>query len=569
MILDRLVSGIRECRSFVIPGRHPGDPALAEIFDTYGTTRAGVKVNHVSALGLSAVWRAVNVRSMAMGSLPLFFYKRLANGGRERFSDHPAAWLHDVANSELAMTASTFQQLAQRTKLLWGNHVSWIERRRRDGAPVNLWPQPPDMVRIDETKSGQLVYVFSGNNEPDKTYKPMDVLHFKGPSPDGLWGWSRIKIMRESLGGTMAAQRFAAAWFGQGARMGSIITTLPGTKAEDALKMREYVTKQATGEDNWHRPMVVPGADKVTPIGVPAEDAQFLATQEFGVTEAARLFDVPLGYMGLPNAEPRANAEQGALDFVVMTLGPECGDNEQEIGLKFLATEERKEVYPEYNLDALLRGDFRTRMEGYGTAVNNGLRSVNDVARVENWNPISEEDGGDVRRVPVNTVNLKALVNQTEMPNLTPTPGEPEKKPAKKPAEKKSAVDWVAVYEPMFVDAVSRLVAKERKFFDSQIAKRGESAISREARAAFYASDSFRDPVGFVALPIFRALSASSSPKRDCDASDIVTFKRRYAERSLTMEYPEWLSEGWKLFSHSECVDSVMAYRSADYEPNE
>lgn len=547
MFLDRLVSGFRECRSFVIPGRHPGDPALAELFDSYGPTRAGVKVNHTSALGLSAVWRAVNVRSMAMGSLPLFFYRRLANGGRERFSDHPAAWLHDVANSELAMTASTFQQLAQRTKLLWGNHVSWIERRKRDGAPMNLWPQPPDLVYLDETKSGALVYVFVGDRGPDKTYKPMEVLHFKGPSPDGLWGWSRIKILRESIGGTMAAQRFAAAYFGQGARMGSIITTLPGVKPEDALKMREYVTKQATGEDNWCRPVVVPGADKVTLTSVPAEDAQFLATQEFGVTEAARLFDVPLGYMGLPNAEPRANAEQGALDFVVMTLGPECGDNEQEIGLKFLDAEERKIVYPEYNLDALLRGDFRTRMEGHSIATGSGLRSVNDVARVENWNPISEEEGGDVRRVPVNTVNLKALVNQTEMPNLTPTPGEPEKKPV----EKKSAVDWVAVYEPMFLDATARLVAKERKHFDAQIAKRGEDALTKESRAKFYAEH--RESIRFAFSPSMQSLGG--------DESAIVGLVESYVFAAERATYPEWIGEGSLRWAKEKTLACVAVFK--------
>jgi hypothetical protein len=46
-------------------------------------------------------------------------------------------------------------------------------------------------------------------------------------------------------------------------------------------------------------------------------------------------------------------------------------------------------------VDGLLRGDYKSRMEGYAIAINNGIMSVNDVRRLENLDPLDEDEGGD------------------------------------------------------------------------------------------------------------------------------------------------------------------------------
>ena len=48
-----------------------------------------------------------------------------------------------------------------------------------------------------------------------------------------------------------------------------------------------------------------------------------------------------------------------------------------------------------FNLDAALRGDFKTRQEGLAIQRQNGIINANDWRENENLNPISEEDGGD------------------------------------------------------------------------------------------------------------------------------------------------------------------------------
>lgn len=527
-----------EQRSSVVNPIHPRDPALAEMFGYGQASKSGVVVNEKTAMAHSAVWRAVNLNGMLMGDLPLGVYRRLPDGGKQPLTDHPVyRLLHDVCNPELFQTAFTRQQLSENHELTWGNECAFIERRR-NGTPVALWPHPPNMVSLDVTKGGKLFYVFAGHHEADKTYDPGDVLHHKGMSPDGLWGWSRIRQARESIGQSLAAQQFGGSYFGHGARPGVIVTTLPGFRPEDAKLMKESIEKQSVGPDNWHRPLVVPFADKIVPVTVPPEDAQFLGTQEFGVAECARWFDTPLVFMMLPNSEPRANAEQDTLNFVTTTLAPKCKCKEQELNVKLLSANERDDgIFIEHNLDALLRGDFKSRMEGYNLALNNGTLSRNEVRRKENLDPIPEVDGGDVRTVPVNSMNLKAVVNQTEPPGQEPKGESGEKEPEAPPVAR--SVDWMAVYEPMIVDAARRLLLKEEKAVEAAVKKHG--TLKREHLAPFYGGHA--DAVRYVISPIVTSLGADK---------EITEIAQKYCRMAQRTEWPQWKTTSGE-FIRQEC----------------
>ena len=49
----------------------------------------------------------------------------------------------------------------------------------------------------------------------------------------------------------------------------------------------------------------------------------------------------------------------------------------------------------QFNLDGLMRGDYKSRMEGYAIARQNGWMSANDIRALENLNPIPDEEGGN------------------------------------------------------------------------------------------------------------------------------------------------------------------------------
>src|SRR6267378_1147390 len=174
--MGRLAEAVR---SFVLGPYLSSDPALARLFGS-GPTTSGISVTEDTALNLSAVWCAVTLIAGTIGSIPLNLYKRVADGGRDRFLDHPLyTLLHDAPNPE--MTSVIYREISQAHVLLWGNAYSEIQR---DGAgrPIALWPLTPDRVMpYRDVQTRALRYrVTQRDGVGTRVIDPEDMLHVPG-----------------------------------------------------------------------------------------------------------------------------------------------------------------------------------------------------------------------------------------------------------------------------------------------------------------------------------------------------------------------------------------------------
>ncbi len=82
---------------------------------------------------------------------------------------------------------------------------------------------------------------------------------------------------------------------------------------------------------------------------------------------------------------------------------------EQAMNKALFSDAEKGTFYAQFNIDGLMRGDYKSRMEGYAIGRQNGWMSANDIRELENMNPISDEDGGNVylcngNMLPINTI---------------------------------------------------------------------------------------------------------------------------------------------------------------------
>ena len=68
---------------------------------------------------------------------------------------------------------------------------------------------------------------------------------------------------------------------------------------------------------------------------------------------------------------------------------------EQAIIKDVLIEEEQDTYFPKFNVDGLMRGDYKSRMDGYAVGFSNGFLSPNDIRRLENMDLIPAEEGGD------------------------------------------------------------------------------------------------------------------------------------------------------------------------------
>lgn len=367
---------------------------------------AGVSVTEQSAPGLTTVGAAIRILSESVASLPLPIYKRTKDSGRERASDHPLyAVLHDQANPY--MTAMTFRELMQSHVLTWGNAYAEIEWDAT-GKIIALWPMDPSQTepKYDSVKRDLVYVTHIGTNKIQlPAYR---VFHLYGLGTDGIKGKSPIRQHREAIGLAMATEQYGADWFGNGARPGGTLETDQILKDKDAIDRLRQSWQDFHGGKNKHKVAVLEGGMKYKPITLPPEDSQFLETRKFQVAEIARIFRIPPHLLGDLDKATFSNIEQQSLEFVVHTLRPWLVRWEQAINSRLLTPNERKKYFAEHVVDALLRGDIKSRFESYQIARQNGWLSANDIRKLENMNPIDASEGGD-----------SYLVNSAMMPIST------------------------------------------------------------------------------------------------------------------------------------------------------
>ena len=369
---------------------------------SFGRPSAGINVNESTALNLSAVFCAVRVISESLAQLPFRVYENL-NDYRIKRPDHPLDLiLHTQANSEIC--AYNFKETLTSNALLFGNGYAEIERNRA-GNPVALWPLNPNYTKATRDSSGKIVYEVRGGEGGNVVVMPAsDVFHLKGLSFDGLVGYSPIALARESLSLSMALEQFGASFFGNGAALSGVLET-PSALSDKAYDRLKETWDAFTGTKNAHKTRILEEGLKYTQISVPPEDAQFLASRQFQVTEIARWFRVPPHKLYELSHATFSNIEHQSKEFIDDTLSPWAERWEQEAQMKLLAPEERGRIYTKMDFKRLLRGDATARSAYYNARFNNGSLSINEIRRLEDENGIGAD--GDLRVVPMNMVSIK------------------------------------------------------------------------------------------------------------------------------------------------------------------
>jgi len=231
------------------------------------------------------------------------------------------------------------------------------------------------------------------------------VLHIPGLGFDGLIGYSPIAMSKNAIGMALATEEYGAAFFANGAQPGGVLEH-PGV-IKDPQRVKDSWNAAYQGSGKAHRVAVLEEGMKFQSIGLPPEQAQFLQTRKFQINEIARIFRVPPHMVGDLEKSSFSNIEQQSLEFVKYTLDPWVIRWEQSLQQALILPSEKPGLFVKFNLDGLLRGDYKSRMEGYATARQNGWMSANDIRRLEDMNRISAEEGGDLYLVNGNMLPLK------------------------------------------------------------------------------------------------------------------------------------------------------------------
>jgi HK97 family phage portal protein len=373
----------------------PGRPAFE--------TLAGVVVDEESAIRMSTVYSCVRLLSDTISSLPVGAYVRR---GRNRLSystvygDQPE-W---VAKPNPETTRLEFYEQIVTSFKLDGN--AYILTVRDDMGDVKeLYVLNPRNIRIERLGPGEPLIYFVKIKDMQGVYEQRltnkELLHIPDfRLPGEFYGLSPIAACRTTLGAAMAADTYAASYFGNAANPGGVVEVPGELTQEQASDIGRDWNLTHTGPYRAGKIGILSGGASFKPLTINAQDAQLLDTRRFSVEEIARIYRIPLALLGHPvaGAMSFASVEAQNLSFVQYSLRPILERIEQS--LSTLLPE--SDGFIRFNLDALLRGTTNERYDAYTKGLREGFLSLNDVHAYEDMAPIAD---GDQYRVPLQNID--------------------------------------------------------------------------------------------------------------------------------------------------------------------
>jgi HK97 family phage portal protein len=376
----------------------PSDPYWANFAAARGIG-APTADNILSNLAVAT--RCIALRSELLASVPLFLFRRTADGGRERADDNPLnGVLHDIAND--GQSAFEFRELLIRCLDLFGNAFARIDRNAR-GQVTALWPLLPGDVQVDRLANGRLRYRIYNGGAAAEVLLQEEILHIRAATRDGVIGLSPIAVARGSLALALAHQETASSLSQNSLRPSGLLVYPQTLRQEQKQFIRDQAQSIHGGAQQAGRMMVVDAGAAYTPLSFSPEDAQFLETRKLANEDIARIFGLPPTCVGLVDKATYSNTEQESRALVQNALGPLAGRIEAAMARCLLTDVGRRNLYIEHDLNGLLRGDVKARFDAYRLAREIGVYSANDIRRKENEPPIAN---GDDYHMPVNWAPL-------------------------------------------------------------------------------------------------------------------------------------------------------------------
>jgi HK97 family phage portal protein len=355
--------------------------ALPQSIDPYQVTArpaysnwSGELVDEVSAFASSAVLASITLIADSVASMPVERVRE-RNGRIERL---PLPSVFIKPNEHQTM----FQFVHQAISLVALHGVDYIYAPRGStGLPAemrNLAPRFVDIAYEDD----ELMYRYNKVRMTSDVVKQVPWLTL----PDRLRPLSPLEAQRNTIGMSLAMDRFLSQFYGEGATPSSVLET-DQTLSKDAAEIL-----RDTWEDSHYkrrRPAVLSGGLKWRPITTSAADMQMLEHREAIVRDIARTYRVPLHLINGTGGDSQTyqNIESAGINFVRYTLLPYMRRLEDAFS-EMLPIGQRIR----FNADEFQRADLGTRVRAQQAMIMSGTLTPNEARHMENREPY---DGGD------------------------------------------------------------------------------------------------------------------------------------------------------------------------------
>jgi HK97 family phage portal protein len=354
-----------------------------------GVSISGVHVSLTSAQRLAAVASCERFICQTLAHLPLVTFRRDGNKRLPAIDLPIYRLLHDKPNDH--QTSYQFRRILFRDQFYRGNAYAF-KVRGVGGRLLELRRLHPDHTEPKLDPATQTIrYEYRRPGGGTMTFERDEILHLWEVSEDGVKGINQIALYRETIGDGIALREHGSRFFSNGARPLGVLQTKEKLGIPAIADMREDFESVYAGNANAHKVAILDQGLEYKPVGISMEDAQYLDARKFNRAEIAGLWGVPPHKIGDLERSTNNNIEHQGLESVTDCIGPRAVCFEQSCNSDLLGND--PSLYVKVNLDALLRGDFKSRQEGLQIQKRNGVINANQWREKEDMNPRDDAGG--------------------------------------------------------------------------------------------------------------------------------------------------------------------------------
>lgn len=352
------------------------------------------------SLMLSAVYRAVELKSNAVASIPIEIYNTNLQGEKIKYSKIDD--LHYMLNERPSprLDSFTFWKMLVADIDLHGNGYALIIRDARD-KPSELIYVPSNLVSIQNADMifQDPIYFVAGYGG-DISHE--DIIHIKNFTKNGIMGISTLQHANNTLSLSYNTEHAADGTFKNGGKLSGIYT------------VNEYLDdeKRKDIEKNWRQTFsdpestgiaIIEDGNTYVPIQISNKDMMMLESRQFNVIDIARFFNVSPILLYDYSKMSYSGLEQVMLEFLSTTIQPILTKIEKELNYKLTSPDKRARTRIRFDTTDFIKVDKATNADFYSKLLNVGVLNINEARNELGYSDIKN---GDINHLQVNMMQV-------------------------------------------------------------------------------------------------------------------------------------------------------------------
>jgi HK97 family phage portal protein len=366
---------------------------LQSLAEWLGLTVDELDVKGAKSLKEITVFTCIRILSETIGKLPIKIYN-----DKGKATDHPLYPLLKLRPNPY-MSAYIMKLATEVQRNVYGNAYWWMDISRRynikglyllDSTKMEIYV---DDVGLISSKT-KVWYVYTDKTGVKHKIDSDEIMHFKGLSLDGITGLSTIEMLKMQVETNKAEGQFLNNSLKNGMTTSGIVQYVGDLDEKKKETFRKNFESMSSGLKNVNRVSLLPIGYQYQPIALKMTDAQFLENTKLSIQQLTAAFGIKPHQVNQLEKASYASQSEANREFYVDTLMATLTQYEQEIDYKgFTEAEITDEgYYTKFNADVILRGDPKARFTAYAQAVQNGIKTPNEIRALEEDEPLP---GGD------------------------------------------------------------------------------------------------------------------------------------------------------------------------------